>query len=751
MQIAALEHGLIAGADKTPSIIAIEHRPGTGTPDQMALLLRDGNSTREVLEPFRPFLWSVSTDLLADSAIKAEWQELAGANPLKYLARFDSWKSLQAAAAHLKQKTRGTAERNKDPFFIINDPEQQHLLSTGKTLFKGMGFRELRRLQMDIETYCDPEYEFSNADREKDRIIAITLADSTGWVEVLSGKTLDEPGLIRRWVELIRERDPDVIEGHNLFNFDLPYLTARAKRYKIKVAIGRNGETIRTRPSRYVMADQVITYTRAEVSGRHVVDTYLLAQAYDISHRSLESLSLKDVARHFGVAAPDRTYIDGADIAATFDRDPDALMRYARDDILETRAISDILSPSYFTQAQILPFTYQNTTVRGSGSKIDSLMLRAYLAAGHSIPIPEDAQDFAGGYTDIFFTGIAKNVHHCDVRSLYPSLMLKDNIGPKSDELAVFISLLRHLRDFRVEAKSRMQQATSADEKVYLDALQTTFKILINSFYGYLGFSQGRFNDYAAASEIAEKGRKLLASMIDFLRGQGATPIEIDTDGIYFVPPEFKSPADRDAFRGRFAASLPAGIDVEFDGEYVSMLSYKMKNYALLDDAGEVTIKGAALKSRGLEPFQRDYIKQWLRFTLEDKPDAIAKLKSTFRNAIQQRTLPIQALAKSESLKESPVNYAAKIGDKARGRSAAYELAMKTGRSFQAGDQISYYVTGTKKSVAVHEAAKLVSEWKPEARDENVTYYVSKLEALIEKLDGIVQTSSTQEQELPFG
>jgi DNA polymerase, archaea type len=67
--------------------------------------------------------------------------------------------------------------------------------------------------------------------------------------------------------------------------------------------------------------------------------------------------------------------------------------------------------------------------------------------------------------------------------------------------------------------------------------LQNTFKILINSFYGYLGFAQGNFADFEAAARVTQIGRDLLKQMIDWLKGQGAQVIEVDTDGIYFVPP----------------------------------------------------------------------------------------------------------------------------------------------------------------------------------------------------------------------
>ncbi len=38
----------------------------------------------------------------------------------------------------------------------------------------------------------------------------------------------DEESLISKLCVLIRERDPDVIEKHNLFGFDLPFLDKRA-------------------------------------------------------------------------------------------------------------------------------------------------------------------------------------------------------------------------------------------------------------------------------------------------------------------------------------------------------------------------------------------------------------------------------------------------------------------------------------------------------------------------------------------
>src|SRR2546430_4750949 len=147
-------------------------------------------------------------------------------------------------------------------------------------------------------------------------------------------------------------------------------------------------------------------------------------------------------------------------------------------------------------------------------------------------------QTFEGGYTDIFFTGVARNVWHCDVASLYPSIMLQFDCFPVNDQLQIFRHLLTDLRTFRLQAKSDMRDAKDAAQRRYFHALQNTFKILINSFYGYLGFAQGHFADFAAAARVTQIGRDLLKKMIEWLKAQGAQVIEVDTDGIYFVPPK---------------------------------------------------------------------------------------------------------------------------------------------------------------------------------------------------------------------
>ena len=83
---------------------------------------------------------------------------------------------------------------------------------------------------------------------------------------------------------------------------------------------------------------------------------------------------------------------------------------------------------------------------------------------------------------------------------------------------------------------------------------------------------------------------------------------------------------------------------------------------------------------------------------------------------------------KTETLQESLATYTEKISKKKRSAAAAYELAIKSERNYQPGDQISYYVIGDKSRVRVFDNCKLASQWDHKKPDENIEYYKKSLE-----------------------
>jgi DNA polymerase, archaea type len=706
---------ILFGADPTPRIVAIELGE-TGTVN-VHRRENDGSTTTDV-EPFHPFVWADSD--VVDLGIEAE--KLKDDLKFGWLITVDSWKELIALRNGLKNAGRD--------FFALTDPVQHYLTATGRTLFKDLPFEELKRMQLEVLSFSEDE---------ADHVMSIALSDNSGWEEliIVDPKKLSESehAAIKRLTALIKQRDPDVIEGHNLFRSDLPYLVARAKKLKTKLDWGRSGGFLRSRPSRLQIAEKTIDYPKFTIDGRHFVDTFLLAQFYDVGMRSLAGFDRTDVARHFGFCDEEISALAGKELERAYIDKDEKFRRRALCGVRETRAVSKLLSPSYFIQAQIFPYNYQDVIVRGNATRINGLFLREYFRQKHSIPELPLPQSFEGGYTDIFFTGVARNVWHCDVASLYPSIMLQFDCFPASDRLQIFRHLLTDLHTFRLETKAAMRTEKDSAKQRYFHAIQNTFKILINSFYGYLGFAQGHFADFDAAARVTQIGRDLLKKMIEWLNSHGAKVIEVDTDGIYFVPP---AKIDIDELQKGLAKELPPGIEVEFDEQFDAMFSYKAKNYALLTKEGDVIIKGGALKSRGLEKFQRVFLEEMIKLIMEGKSAAIVDLRNQFEKKIRNREWKIDMLMKTDTLQDSLDKYRAKIAGSARNRAAAYELALASGRAYKPGDQVSYYIKSTPKKVPAYEAARLATDFDPQNRDENVDYYIAKLNDLVKKFGDLV-------------
>src|SRR5439155_4372606 len=257
-----------------------------------------------------------------------------------------------------------------------------------RTLFKDLALEELKRMQ--IEVLVAPT---SRDDPGRDdHIMSIALSDNTGWEELLvvdpDNIEESERASLKRLTSLISERDPDVIEGHDLFRVHLPLIVARAKKLKIKLDWGRSGGGfLRYRPSRLQIAEKTIDYPKFTVEGRHFVDTFLLAQFYDVGMRTLSGFERVDVARHFGLCdSEELSALTGKQLQHAYIDNDESFRQRALCAVRETRAVAELLSPSFFVQAQIFPYNYQDVIVRGNATRINALFLREYFRQRHAIP-----------------------------------------------------------------------------------------------------------------------------------------------------------------------------------------------------------------------------------------------------------------------------------------------------------------------------------------------------------------------------
>lgn len=681
------------GTDLTPRIVAVE--PDVNGGGATLFLRQQGDALTSEVVPFQPWV------LLKDrrELPEGETTELEGAG-YSYLARFPTWRAYQNARRILRDERRD--------HLAYGSAAKQFLIGTGRTLFKKMAFPDIRRMQIDIETTA-----LSPQDPEA-RIFLIVAGDNREHEAVLLG---DEREMIERLNRLVAEWDPDVIEGHNFYSFDLPWLRARAKAHGLVLNWGRDGSEIEVGQERNCA---IGANTRAFVGhyiwGRHLLDTLFQTQRFDLSRGEISSYGLKECALHYHIAEPERVYLDRADIVRLWREDPERVRAYALADVRETRRLAEVVAPTEFYQTQMVPDAYGNVAVTGSGEKINSIFVRAYLQRGHAVARQQSPQPYPGGYTEMRVSGVVEGIVKADVESLYPSIMVTRGITSASDHLGIFLPLLSELTRRRLRAKAQAKRAPDGRLAAYWDGLQSSYKLLINSFYGYLG-APFPFNDYQAAQRVTEIGQEIVKDIAARLEQAGARVIEIDTDGVYFQPPErVTGPEAEERFVAGIAKGLPEGIRLAFDGRYRVMLSLKAKNYVLVTYENKKIFKGSSLRSRADERFGRRFLADAVELLLANRREELSALYNRLLDQIENRELGIDEIARRERVTENTFK------SEAKKRNAAALAGLSV------GDHALLYQREDKSlALAEHYAG-----------DEDVEYYQTKLYKFAQRLEAAV-------------
>jgi DNA polymerase, archaea type len=746
------------GWDPTPGIVSV-----WAGDDGRALVWRREPGSQHVIREearFRPWLLLTHLEDLAHLGARLQpahaseappnhlvtHRELAGPGRLRFLVSAASDRLLvnsvlTGATNRLDKRITRLAELDADDVLHLSTDEQ-YLVVSGRTFFRGLAFDDVHRLQFDLET--------TGLDPTHDRIFLIAVHDNRGLGQTLesSERGLPSPSaeadLIRRLVEVIRAADPDAIENHNLHGFDLPFLARRAKRLGVPLNLGRAGapQQLRERAgtrgygiSRLGSEEatgatdgresnengRMVRYTMA---GRELIDTLDAVRRYDFAARDLPGHGLKAVARHFGLATQDREYVEGAAVFSTWLQEPERVRRYALDDVREVNGLARLLGGAAFALATMAPRRYERLADAGPATGIlDPLIVRAYIRSGEALPAfaTGDGTSHSGAALYLFAAGVAHRVVKADVSSLYPSLMRQYRISPRSDRLGVLLALVDRLVEQRLTAKARARTLPSGSPARHTDeALSAAMKILVNSAYGYLGaISLTRLADVSAANEVTRRGRQVLGLLCRELAARGATLLEADTDGVYFAAPEGWDEARERALVAEVGALLPPLIKLEYEGRYAAMLSHEPKNYALLTYAGDLLLRGVAFRSMRVEPYGEAFLRLAIRYLLQGDVGGVHTAFAHTVASLRRRALPTAHVAALVRLTKTPEQYQAV---RATRREMPYEALLLAGRTrWSVGEFIRIY------RAKEGRPSVLPPPEAPDPRDYDVAHYVRLL------------------------
>ena len=622
-------NNLIFGKDKTRNVVSVEVKNG-----QVYIYTETSEGVKLETRPFK--YWIMSN--LRPQGIH---YHMDGDLHFKYLKEFDTEKEWKDALAKLWK-----AQADK---YCCYDQREAFLVREGLTYFKGMKVSDVSILSFDIESIG------LKADAPEAKVLLISNTLRIGDTITRKLFSLDEfkneLSMLQTWCNWVREVDPTIILGHNIYGFDLQFLQGRIKQCGVtEVGIERNWNGLKLGRDDSIMeisdkvsqfrydGSQQYDYHKINIFGREIVDTFFLSMKYDVG-RNFESYGLKNLIKQLGYEREDRIKWDfsknkprdffGKDKKLTED-----FKIYCEMDADDSLKLYDLMIPAYFYTNINIPLTFQNLVLSATGKWINTFLIRGYLGVDYSIPKPSEPTKVHGGIS-FGIPGVYHNNKKLDAKSLYPSIIREYRLKPEGKDILGFFTIMV---DYFTEKRFMQKDEFEKTGNKYYDDLQSASKIFINSSFGLCSTNGLHFNDFKTADKITGIGRQVIRQLIRWATGKEVHEFyddyDYEKDRIYEnIFPKFNgkprnyiiSGGDTDAcFFTKLDMSiitkedtkemiddinqyLPKMIRMGDDGTYDSFVVLKAKNYIMkhFDEKKNkmiIKFKGSSMTSAQKEP-----------------------------------------------------------------------------------------------------------------------------------------------------
>jgi len=259
--------------------------------------------------------------------------------------------------------------------------------------------------------------------------------------------------------------------------------------------------------------------------------------------------------------------------------------------------------------------------------------------------------EYEGAYVSEPEVGLHEHIILTDMQSLYPSMIISQNICPTTviidEELeegkfhtdsnggrfanqdvlqGILPQMLDEVLRKRLAVKAQMKKTEDKHEKAVLDAIQYAFKIVINAAYGWCGYKRSRLFNITVASAVTAYGRDTIAKVraaiegIENLEMNGKKfkfhVLYTDTDSAYvrLICDSDITIAEADAVGNEVARivskPMPYPMKLNYEGYARRVLFLAKKRYAmwLMEMTKEGKIKDK-IKAKGIETVRRDWCK----------------------------------------------------------------------------------------------------------------------------------------------
>ncbi|MEM7826965.1 MAG: DNA polymerase domain-containing protein [Candidatus Aenigmatarchaeota archaeon] len=522
----------------------------------------------------------------------------------------------------------------------------------------------LKYLSLDIE--CLPKDFSKPIDPKEDPIIMISLAFKPKYRNadslVLVAKSIkdeklnivsfkNEEEILKKFLEIVDQFDPDIITGYNIQNFDLPYLIERLKQNKLPQTFGRcNIKPAFTK--KFGALEQCV------VPGRVVFDPYQILKMdpwIKFKHYDLNTVAKE-------LLGEEKVDIKYREMEKYWNGDKDQLKKFIlysqKDAELALKLVIDKgLMDKFFELSKISGLLLQDS-FGGQSIRVEVKMMHEFKKRNIlmlSKPTKTELDKRIAERERLGLTGavvlepkVGLHIKGCtlvlDFTSLYPSIIRTYNIstdtlikdekeldenerkyietptGVKFIDPSIYIGTMPKILETLIERRAKIKKEikkTEGTKKRILNATQLALKDMSNSFYGYTGFVMARLYLLEIANAITAIGRENLFKTKKMIEEKfHLKVIYADTDSVFLETnitnlDEAKKMGEE--ISKYVSEALPGCLELKFEKVFRTFLILTKKRYAGWSFEQVNNEWKDQIETKGIETIRRD----WCELTSE--------------------------------------------------------------------------------------------------------------------------------------
>jgi DNA polymerase elongation subunit (family B) len=578
----------------------------------------------------------------------------------------------------------------------------------------------------------------------------------------------DEAELLEKFTKEVRSISPDFLVGYFSDGFDLPYIKARAEKYKIKLNLGLD----ESQPK----FSRGVSLT-ARINGIVHVDILKFIRTAYAQYMKSETLSLNEVAKEFlGDSKKEFQFKDSSELT---EKNWKEFYEYNLHDSFLTLQLFEKFWPDLkeFTRTTNEPLFELSRA--GLSKYVESYILHN-LERFKEIPEkrpynPEmseriNVESVEGAFVLEPKPGLYENIAIFDFTSMHTSIIISENISKgtllekkekdsyespevnfQGKKTRFYFSkkpgFLPELLKEIYEKRKHFKEEYKKNPNIITKARSNAFKVLSASVHGYIGFFGARYYSIESSASILAFVRRFNQETIEKVEKEGFNVIYGDTDSIAFLIGK-KSKSDIKDFLKELNSKLPGVMELELEGFFKrglwvtkrTGLTGAKKKYALIDEDENLKIRGFETVRRDWCDLAREVQDKVIRLVLKEGNErkALSYVKEIVKK-LKEREISKEELIIRTQLKKSLSEYKA-----ISPHVIAAQKMKKLDIPLSEGNLITYYIAETKgkECKLVREKVKLPFE----EGEYDIKYYLER--QILPAVENIFQVFNINTEEL---